>query len=88
MKVVFTRDFDKAAGKIKDKKLASDLLNTINNVKLATNIFQITNLKKLKGHPCAYRIRIGNYRIGVFIENNEVEFAAFAHRKDIYFLFP
>ncbi|MCC6683738.1 MAG: type II toxin-antitoxin system RelE/ParE family toxin [Bacteroidia bacterium] len=88
MKVVFTRDFERATGKLRDKKLAEVLLDTIENVKTATNPFQIRNLKKLKGHPCAYRIRAGNYRVGVFIENDEVLFAAFAHRKDIYNLFP
>lgn len=88
MKVAFTNDFDKVAGKIKDKKLAADLLNTIDNVRLAKNIFQIANLKKLKGYSNAFRIRMGNYRVGVFIETDTVEFAAFSHRKDIYNLFP
>jgi mRNA-degrading endonuclease RelE of RelBE toxin-antitoxin system len=48
----------------------------------------IANLKKLKGHLTAYRIRSGDYRIGIFIENKVVIFACFAHRKDIYNEFP
>ena len=48
----------------------------------------IVNLKKLKGFKTAYRIRIGDYRIGVFIDGDIVEFARVVHRKDIYRLFP
>ena len=48
----------------------------------------IKNFKKLKGYKNAYRIKIGDYRIGVFIENKIVEFARVVHRKDIYRVFP
>ncbi|MDP3913923.1 MAG: hypothetical protein Q8R96_09315 [Bacteroidota bacterium] len=58
------------------------------NVEDAVLVREITNLKKLTGYKNAYRIKIGNYRIGVFIENNIVEFARVIHRKDIYRVFP
>jgi mRNA interferase RelE/StbE len=48
----------------------------------------IPNIKKLRGHSSAYRIKLGDYRIGLFIEENTVIFAAFEHRKDIYNKFP
>lgn len=35
-----------------------------------------------------YRIRIGDYRIGIFVEGKTVEFARVVHRKDIYQQFP
>jgi mRNA interferase RelE/StbE len=76
MIIAFTKGFEKSLTRIRDKKIADTLLETIENLKLANNPFQIKNLKKLKGHPTAYRIRVGNYRIGVFIENNA---AAFCH---------
>jgi len=46
------------------------------------------NLKKLKGFKTAYRIRVGDYRIGLFISNDTVEFARVVHQKDIYKVFP
>jgi mRNA interferase RelE/StbE len=49
---------------------------------------EIKNVKKLKGFSNAYRIRIGDYRIGVTFENNIVKFARVAHRKEIYKIFP
>ena len=52
------------------------------------SLAQITNLKKLKGEDSAYRIRVGDYRIGVFIKNDVVTFARILHRRDIYRYFP
>ncbi|MGH2412635.1 MAG: type II toxin-antitoxin system RelE family toxin, partial [Microcystaceae cyanobacterium] len=36
----------------------------------------------------AYRIRLGDYRIGLFIEGKTVTFARVLHRKEIYRYFP
>jgi len=49
---------------------------------------QISQLKKLKGDDNAYRIRVGDYRIGIFIQNEVVTFARVQHRRDIYRSFP
>lgn len=88
MKVSFTKDFDKQLIQIGDGKLAIAINAVIDNVEKAKSPWEIPSLKKLKGHKSAYRIRSGNYRIGVFIENNEVIFAAIGNRKDIYKKFP
>ena len=88
MNVLFLAKFLKDIDKILIKTVKSDLLATIENVEQANKITDIKNIKKLKGSKIAYRIRIGDYRIGLFIENNTVEFARVVHRKDIYKLFP
>lgn len=49
---------------------------------------QIPDLKKLKGHDQAYRVRVGDYRIGIFISDGVVTFARVQHRRDIYRYFP
>lgn len=48
----------------------------------------ISNLKKLKGEENIYRIRVGDYRIGVVIDKDTVVFERVLHRKDIYRYFP
>lgn len=52
------------------------------------SIDQIFDLKKLKGYDQAYRIRVGDYRIGLFIEGDIVTFARVQHRREIYRYFP
>ena len=49
---------------------------------------EISNLKKLKAYDHAYRIRMGDYRIGLFFDNETITFARILHRKEIYRYFP
>lgn len=88
MKIIFLSHFSKDIDKLRLQKIKADVLFVIKHVENANNITEIKNLKKLTGHKYAFRIKIGNYRIGVFIENNILEFARIAHRKDVYNLFP
>jgi len=48
----------------------------------------VGQVKKLKGYKSAFRIKTGNYRIGLIIENDEAIFVAILHRKEIYRNFP
>lgn len=88
MKTEFLSHFDKSLNKLKSKEVKKEVVDAILNVEQAQKLTDIKNLKKLKGHKFSYRIKIGDYRIGIFIENEIVEFAVVAHRKDIYKFFP
>ena len=88
MRTVFLGQFLRDLDKIKEKKMKNRVEEIIQQIENADVSGDIRNLKKLKGHSIAYRIKVGSYRIGVFIENDVVEFARFVHRKDIYKKFP
>ncbi len=45
---------------------------------------EITNIKKLQGYDDIYRIRIGDYRIGIVFDGETLIFQRVLHRKDIY----
>jgi len=51
-------------------------------------IDDISNLKKLKGEDNAYRIRIGDYRIGIILDTDKIIFERVLHRREIYRYFP
>lgn len=46
--------------------------------------------QKLVGHPSYYKIRVGEYRIGLFIDTSGqiVVFQRVLHRREIYRKFP
>lgn len=88
MKVKFLRLFYKDLNKLSLQSVKKDVADAIENVERATKLSEIKTLKKLTGYKNAYRIKIGDYRIGVFIEADTVEFARVVHRKDIYKVFP
>jgi mRNA interferase RelE/StbE len=88
MKVVFKKSFLKEIRKLKNKQLKDSIADCINEVESAKGINQIRNIKKLSGYDVYFRIRIGDYRIGLKIENETIYFVILEHRKDIYKRFP
>jgi mRNA interferase RelE/StbE len=88
MKTEFLKQFYKDLNKITLQSTLNDILSSVKNVETATSLSDIKNFKKLKGYKNVYRIKIGDYRIGVFVEKDIVEFARIVHRKDIYRVFP
>lgn len=88
MHVLYTRLFLKQVGGIVDKKVAAEVAEAIRDVKKAVVPGDIKTLKKLKGATNAYRIKLGTYRIGLYLNSDVVEFACFMGRKDIYKRFP
>jgi mRNA interferase RelE/StbE len=88
MIVKIDRSFEKDTDKIKDKNLLFKIADCIESLQNADNIKEIKNLKKLKGSNYFYRIKIGEYRVGLEIEKKSVELIRVLHRKDIYKYFP
>ena len=84
MRVEFLDKFNKDLIKIKNKNIFKDVSETIENVELSSNVLSIKNIKKLKGYKNAYRIRIRDFRIGIFVADDTVEYARIVHRRDIY----
>lgn len=57
-------------------------------VEAAETLDELPNLTKLSGASGFYRIRVGDHRIGIAVEDDEVEFVRCLHRRDIYRYFP
>ncbi len=48
----------------------------------------IRGMKKIEGEKIYFRIRSGDYRIGIKFENGIVSFMRVLHRREIYRYFP
>jgi mRNA interferase RelE/StbE len=88
MKIIFLKSFLKDIIKIKEPKTARKIEQLIFDLKNANSIEEVNNIKKLKGYSIAYRIKSGNYRIGIYKELDNIELARFLKREDIYKVFP
>ena len=88
MQIEFTRKFQKQVENCHDKHIKNKILAVIQAVIASENLIVFPNLKKLSGYKNYYRIRLGNYRIGLILEDKTVVFAAFDHRSEIYKYFP
>jgi mRNA interferase RelE/StbE len=88
VKVDFRDSFAKDLEGVKEKGLLSRVREIIEAVEKANSLVELPNLKKLKGGGNYFRIRVGDYRVGVALEADTVIFVRFLNRKDIYKYFP
>jgi mRNA interferase RelE/StbE len=88
MKVEFNRKFLSDIESIKDKKLKGQIKNVIIQLEEAQNLSLVKNIIKIQGYSSFYRIRIGDFRMGIEFENEEIEILRFLKRNDIYKVFP
>ena len=88
MNLEFTPSFARDLRKLQDKRLSASITEIITQVKQAGCLQDVSNIKKLKGESGYYRIRVGDYRLGILVEGDTILFVRFLHRKEIYRFFP
>jgi len=88
MNVVFRTSFARDLKKIKDSRTIDAIRKSIAAVGSADGIREIPNCKKLAGTHDCYRIRIGEYRIGIVVAKDTAEFVRCLNRREMYRYFP
>ncbi len=84
MNVLIDKSFEKDVQLIHDSRLRIKLADVIDEIIVVKRIIDLKSIKKLKGDNISYRIRIGDYRIGLEYDDNCVKLIRFLHRKKIY----
>lgn len=77
---------------VKDAKKLSPALQLkikilIDHIQQSSSLSEV-GCEKLSGSQNAYKIRIGNYRIGLYKEDSNLVFSRILNRKEIYRYFP
>ena len=88
MLIEVTSNFNKDISKLQDKKLLLAIKTALQHIEHAHTLSEIPHLKKIEGTSNYFRLRISDYRMGIYVDNNKVTIARFLHRKDIYRYFP
>ena len=89
MNLLFDESFEKSIKKLKDKRIKIRVIDLIETFQEAENIAEVPNIKKMQGFQSFYRVRLGDYRVGFeLLEDNTIYLILIAHRKDIYKYFP
>lgn len=88
MKTAFRESFARDLKAVRDKKLLKRIQEGIEAVEKADSLDALPNLKKLRGAKNYFRLKLGDYRIGLALENDTIIFVRFLDRKDIYKYFP
>jgi len=83
------KSFDRDVDRIKNKRLLKNLRKLISSIKDADSVHEIPHTKKMEGYESYYRVRLGDYRLGMeVLPNGEAVLFRFLHRKEIYRFFP
>jgi len=88
MRIIALRSFSRDIDDLPDAKLRLKVKQVVLDMESARSIDDLRQVKKMKGHPHAYRVRIGNYRLGFFLEGDQITLVRLATRAQIYKRFP
>jgi mRNA interferase RelE/StbE len=88
MKTGFRKSFTRDLKKVKDRAVLEAVRQPIEAVEAATGPQDVPGLKKLGGADEFFRIRVGEYRLGVAIDGDLVVFVRCLARRDLYRFFP
>ena len=90
MKIDFTNLFFKDYNKIQSDNVKDKIKYIIQSLMDTNSLYSSKEfkVKKIPGYKKYYRIKIGNYRLGLKKEENKIIIMRVMHRKDIYKYFP
>lgn len=89
MKTIFKKSFEHDLKKLrKNHQLLKRIRNKIEEVEAIEDLSEISNLEKLSGGINYFRIRVGDYRMGIKFRSKTIEFIRCLHRREIYRYFP
>ncbi|WKZ71090.1 MAG: type II toxin-antitoxin system RelE/ParE family toxin [Melioribacteraceae bacterium] len=89
MNILIDKTFAKDISRIKDKKVLQNIKHLISILESSESLSEIPNTKKIKGYKEFFRIRVGEYRLGIEKYGDETLcLIRLLHRKDIYKYFP
>jgi mRNA interferase RelE/StbE len=88
LKSAFRASFRRDVKRIRSERILAGVRQAILDVEAAAQWSDVAANKKIRGAFNAFRIRVDDYRIGLFIEGDLAEFVRVLPRRDIYRKFP
>jgi mRNA interferase RelE/StbE len=89
LNLIYTKQFNKDIKRLTDKSLKVKIKALLEELKQVDKLSDISGVKKLQDAKSNYfRIKVGDYRLGLELEANKLYLLVFRYRKDIYKNFP
>ncbi len=87
MKVIASKKFEKLL-KACPTEMQMKAKSVYEKMLSAKKLSEIPSLEKLSGYSSYFRVRVGNYRIGFELVEDQITLLAIGDRKEIYRFFP
>lgn len=84
MRLRFRSSFVRDLKKVRNPAALAAVKKAVEQIEQATSVSDIDQFRKLSGAPGYYRIRVGDYRIGLAEWEDGLECVRCLHRRDIY----
>ena len=88
MELDFQTSFTRDLRRIRSAEVHQRVLRKVGELEAAPTIGDVSGTTKLTADGRHYRIRIGDYRLGITIEGEVAVLVRFLHRREIYRAFP
>ena len=89
MKLLYGKRFSKDLDAIRhEAKVKKHLLELIEKIKETDSLANLKGVRKIEGYQNYFRIKVGDYRLGIKLTKKRIELIRFLHRKEIYRRFP
>ncbi len=88
MKVEYHKSFERDLRRVRDQNLLARVEAILIELEGSESLDSISNVKAMKGQPGYFRVRIGDYRLGLKRIGGGVRIIRFLSRGDIYRKFP
>ncbi len=89
MQVTYTKTFLKDLAKVVPVKRRKQIEKFVfEDLPVLSSIENAGNVEKMTGYKNHYKVRFGDYRVGIFKNNSTLELQRVLNRKEIYKFFP
>jgi mRNA interferase RelE/StbE len=88
LKTLYSKTFLKDLAKIPKNERVSIEIFAFETIVKSGSLSEIRKCEKLKGHQKYYKVRFGDYRLGLKQEGETLILERVLHRKDIYKYYP
>ena len=82
------KTFNRDLRKLHDRRTLDAVGETVRALEAADVLADVAGIESMTDHPGCFRIRVGDYRIGLYREGDRVELVRCLHRREIYRVFP
>ena len=88
MEIRYHAQFNRDLRRLRNQSLAQSIEQIISELKAASSLTDVRGVRRLRGEGRHYRIRIGEYRLGITQDGDTIILRRLLHRSEIYRNFP
>jgi mRNA interferase RelE/StbE len=88
MKISYSKKFLKQLAGVPSETRVKIEDFVFNELVSVSSISSLGKVEKMQGYDGFYKVRFGNYRLGLVIENDVITVKTVMHRREIYKFFP